>query len=457
MTSTEKKENGLTSTISHFIAETEMGDIPQDNYTHAKVAFLDWMAVLLAGKDEPLVKKLIDYAKGMGGREQATVIGHAWQTNVIQAALINGSASHALDFDDTMQIFMGHPTVTLYPALVSLAEWQQKSGSDLLTSYIVALQVGATVASCAGVQHYLSGWHGTSTIGRIASAAGCAKLLGLNEQQTTYALGIAATQSSGLKRVFGTMTKPFHAGKAAQVGLEAALLAAEEFTCADDILEGPDGFFQLLQGGVNNEALDFLGKRWVTDKLAQKYHASCHGTHSPIEAVLDLVEKEKISITDMQSIKTIVTQTSCDVAGKTDPQTGLEGKFSIPYCVANALVTGDTGTEAFTDEKVGDADVRDLMNKISLEVMEDRIGMEATVQVITTAGNVYESFSDVLNEIPDLNTKQQKVKNKFMNLCSHILGETNAGQVVEAVLALEAETNVSSLIEKLDVNLANGD
>ena len=133
-----------------------------------------------------------------------------------QATLINGSASHALDYDDTLRSFLGHPSVTLFPGLLALAEWQGKPGLDFLTAYLVGLQAGATVGGAAGLAHYKAGWHGTSTIGYLASAAGAARLLGLNEVETTWALGIAGTQASGLKRVFGTMCKPFHAGRCAQ-------------------------------------------------------------------------------------------------------------------------------------------------------------------------------------------------------------------------------------------------
>jgi 2-methylcitrate dehydratase PrpD len=157
---------------------------------------------------------------------------------------------------------------------VALSEWKEKSGSDLLTAYIIGFKVATFVAACTDAEHYESGWHATSTFGRLASAAACAKLMGLDEQQTVYALGIAGTQASGFKVVFGTMCKPFHAGRASQDGLEAALLAKDGFTSAEDILEGPDGFFQLLQGTVNKEAIGLLGKTWDIEDLAPKYHAS---------------------------------------------------------------------------------------------------------------------------------------------------------------------------------------
>lgn len=443
------KKEGLTRTIARFIVDVDSSHIPPECFEQAKVAFLDWLAVLTAGKDEPLVKKLIHYGELMGGNPQATILGHGLRTNVSQAALINGAMSHALDYDDTMAQFSGHPSVTLFPGLLALSEWKEKSGFDFLTAYIIGLKAGAVIGVCAGVEHYGAGWHGTSTIGRLASAAGCARLLGLNEQQTIYALGIAGTQASGLKRVFGTMCKPYHAGRASQVGLEAVLLAGDHFTSAEDILEGPDGFFQLLKGQVNERAVASLGKIWDTDKLAQKYHASCHGTHSAIEAVLNMVKEENLTVPDIQSIIVRTSQTAIAIAGKTTPKTGLEGKFSIYYCVANALLRGDTGMQAFTDEKVNDPDVKSLMKKIEVVPDSNIQGLAAKVEVKTKSGRVLQGSNDILNEIPELEIKKEKVRAKFMDLCAPFLGRGQAEKIMKSVLALEDLKNMKTFVKRI--------
>ncbi|MGA3085670.1 MAG: MmgE/PrpD family protein [Thermodesulfobacteriota bacterium] len=440
---------GLTKTIARFIVDVDSSTIPFECFEQAKVAFLDWLAVLMAGKDEPLVLKLIHYAELMGGNPQATVLGHGLKTNVSLAALINGAMSHALDYDDTMAQFSGHPSVTLFPGLLALAEWKEKTGLDFLKAYIIGLKAGAVIGACAGVEHYGAGWHGTSTIGRLASAAGCARLLGLNEQQTIYALGIAGTQASGLKRVFGTMCKPYHAGRASQVGLEAGLLAEDYFTSAEDILEGPDGFFQLLKGRLNERAVASLGKTWDTDKLAQKYHASCHGTHSAIEAVLHMVRKENLTVPDIKSITVRTSQTAIAIAGKKEPKTGLEGKFSIYYCVANALLRGDTGMQAFTDEKVNDPEVRGLMKRIEVLPDSNLQGMAAKVEVETHSGQIFQGSNDILNEIPELEIKKEKVRAKFMDLCAPALGRKTSEDTMGSVLALEDFKNMKTFIERI--------
>lgn len=446
----QEKTSPFTRTIASFVTATDAATIPQGAYEHAKVAFMDWLAVTMAGKDDPLVEKLIRYADLMGGNDQATILGHGIKKTVSQAALINGSASHALDYDDTLRTFLGHPSVTLFPGLLALAEWQEKSGAELLAAYLIGLKVGATVGAAAGLEHYKAGWHATSTIGYLASAGGCARLLGLNEQQTVHCLGIAGTQASGLKRVFGSMCKPFHAGRCSQGGIMAALLAREGFTSAEDILEGADGFFHVLRGSGNEKVLAGLGKAWEAENLAQKYHASCHATHSPIEAALEIVQREGIKPDRIKSLEVRSSQVSLGVAGKLVPNAGLEGKFSIPYCVSNAILRGTTGMQAFTDEKVNDPVVREFMSRITVSPDETMEALESKVTVHTDDGKAYTSFSDILEQIPDLETKKVKIRDKYSDLCGPVLGHAKTEELAQTILALEDLANVRDLTEQIN-------
>jgi 2-methylcitrate dehydratase PrpD len=369
--------------------------------------------------------------------------------SVSQAALINGSASHALDYDDTLASFLGHPSVTLFPSLLALAEWQEKSGEAFLAAYLVGLQVGITIAQCAGMEHYMAGWHGTSTIGHLASAAGCAWLLGLDAQQSAYALGVGATQASGLKRVFGTMCKPFHAGRSSQAGLVSAWLAREGFTSAEDALEGPQGFFEVLGGRGDEEPVNGLGKEWGVGDLSQKYHASCHATHSPLEATLSIVEKEKVALDQIEAIRVQSSQLALSAASKKEAATGLEGKFCIPYCVANALITGQTGNQAFTDDKVRDPAVNALMKKVTVEVDSEFKTLESRVEMETKGGQTYSAFTDVLQEIPPLEIKRERVKSKYLDLCDPLMGVERAGELADQILGLEKLESVRPFAESL--------
>lgn len=440
--------NGFTRTLARFIASTDASAIPDEAYDHAKVAFMDWLAVTIAGKDDPLVMKLITVALMIGGSEQATVIGHGMKTDVAGATLINGSASHALDYDDTLVSFLGHPSVTIFPALLALAQWKGMRGLDFLTAYLIGLQAGGTVGACAGLDHYMAGWHATSTLGHLASAAACSRLLGLDEHQTVCALGIGATQSSGLKRVFGTMCKPFHAGRSSQAGLLAALLAKEGFTGPEDILEGPQGFFHTMKGAVNEDIVSMLGLGWDVGNLSQKYHASCHATHSPMEAAMAVVDGHAINLDDIERISVHSSRLALDAAGKPEPGCGLEGKFSIPYCVANALLRKQTGIQSFTDEKVSDPEVRRLMHRIVVIDDQDMKALESLVRVETKDGQEYEGFSDILQQIPPFEIKKDRVRSKFLDLCEPVIGKSKAVYLAEAVSVLEGADTMADLVEE---------
>jgi len=440
---------GFTARLASFIVNTDAAKIPQRAYDHAKIAFMDWVAVTFAGKDDPLVKKLIDYTTMMGGNEQATIIGHNIRRDVSSAALINGSASHALDYDDTLVSFLGHPSVTLFPALLALSEWRGKSGKDFLTAYLIGLQAGGTIGACASLDHYMAGWHATSTLGHLASAAACARLIGLDKKQTLYALGIGGTQSSGLKRVFGTMCKPFHAGRSSQSGLMAALLAEQGFTSAEDILEGPQGFFEVLKGKVNEDIIGLLGLGWDVQNLSQKYHASCHATHSPLEAALDVVKAENIKLDDIKRFCVHSSELALQAAGKTEPAFGLEGKFSIPYCVANALLRGETGMQAFTDDKVNDPKVKELMKKISVIHDPEMKALESIVEVETKDGAIYRAFSDILQQIPPFEVKRERVGSKFLDLCSPVIGRRKSASLKEKIEVLDTLQDMGDIAEDL--------
>jgi 2-methylcitrate dehydratase PrpD len=351
-----------------------------------------------------------------------------------------------LDYDDSSMAVIGHPSVTIFPGLLALSEYEVKGGKDFLTAYIVAFKVMSTIGSSTSMEHYMAGWHATSTLGHLASASACSKILNLDEQQTVHALGIAGTQACGLKRSFGTMCKSFHAGRAAQVGLMSALLAREGFTGAEDILEGNDGFLKAFSGKINEEAVDSLGKTWDIENLLQKYHASCHGTHSAIEAVSGIVQEQRLEPDKIKSIKISVSPMALTAAWVKEPKTGLEGKFCIPYTVANAVLTGDTGEKAFTrvNEKV-----MEFMNRISVEGTDERPGMEAYAELETESGNRYSKVKDVTREIPSLVEKEDKIRAKFAGLCEPALGEGRVEQLTSKLTSLEEVDNIKEVIELL--------
>jgi 2-methylcitrate dehydratase PrpD len=438
----------MTETLAKFIANTNNDNIPAPMYEHAKIALLDTVGVLLAGKEEPVTKKLLHLADFTGGKEQSTVIGHGVKKSAIQAALINGAASHALDFDDTSARFWGHPSCSIFPSLLALGELEHKSGRDLLAAYLIGLEVGFITADSVGEEMYRAGFHSTSTLGIVASGAGCARLLGLDKEQASNALAIVATQSSGLKRSFGTMCKPFHAGNAAQGAVMAALLARDGFTGADDIFEGPNGLAQSFGSSVNDYALGTLGREWGVENLFQKYHAACNWIHSPIEAALAIKQKNKgLRADNIKSIQIITSDIALATADVVQPRTGLEGKFSIPYCVASALESGNTGISAFTDDAVKSKKIKALIAETKVRAHPKAEPFDARVIVETTDGNRYSHDYNVMENIPTLEEKRVRVRKKFTETASPVLGSTKTEESAEMILALEGVDNVSKLVD----------
>lgn len=440
---------GLTRMMARVVARTRERSIPRDTYEHAKVVLLDWLGCTLAGARHPVVSKLLRYADREGGYRQATVLGHTQKRTVTQAALINGAASHVMDYDDTSTVYIGHASAGMIAALLALAEWKDMRGADFLAAHSIASKIADFMGVCAGMEQYRAGWHTTSTIGHIAAAAGCARLLRLSEGQTVYALGLAGTTSAGLKVVFGSMAKSFHAGNACRAGLMAALLAGDNFTCAEDFFEGTNGYLQLHGGKAGEEELKTLGTSWGFENLAQKYHASCHFTHSAIEAVLSVAEREKLAAGDIRSIEVHVSPLALKAAGKTEPRNALEGKFSLPYCVANALLNGDTGLGAFTGRKVRDPLTLGLMRRISLFPDDTLPPMAARVVVESTGGDEFSLSADVFREIPGLADKRSRIQDKFLQIGVPLLGEMRTRKIMERVLSLEETERMGQLVRMI--------
>jgi len=439
----------MTNELTEFIVGMKNEDIPPEMYEHAKVALLDLTGAMLAGKDEPVTKRLLQMAQYSGGKQQSTIIGHGTKMSVLQAALINGAAAHALDFDDSSDRFWGHPSCSIFTSLLALGEAEGKSGTDILSAYLIGLQVGMVTADSVGEEMYRAGFHCTSSIGIIASGAACARLLNLDSKQTSNALAIATTQSFGLKRSFGTDCKPFHSGQAAQGAVTAALLAREGFTGAEDILEGPNGLLQVFGGKVNDFALGTLASNWSVKDLSTKYHASCHWTHSPIEAALLIKNENKLVAEDIKSIEIICSEIALGTADVKQPQVGLQGKFSIPYCVANALVTGNTGLPAFTDEAVNSQEIKSLIENTTVHAHPKAENFEARVTIMTNGGDRYSRDINVMEQTLSLDEKRTRVKEKYTGIAAPILGKSKTDRLADAILDLDKMDNVKELMNQL--------
>jgi len=438
----------VTEELAHFIVSTRYQDLPREVINTAKLCLLDWLGVTFAGAKEPLVEILLDVARLVGGEEQATVIGRGIKTSVLNASLLNGSASHTLDFDDVHIVMTGHPSVPVIPALLAISEWRGLSGKEFITALVTGIETECRIGAGVFPYHYLEGWHSTATLGRFGAAAGSAKLLNLSPPQVVYALGIAGTQAAGLKQMFGTMCKPFHAGKAAMDGVLAALLAQRGFTSSRDILEGEKGFCQVLSSKSDPDAIvENLGQRYAIEDVIFKRHASCFETHPTIEAVLALREKVAIEPEEVKEMDVAVSSVAAEVADKSEPSTGLEGKFSLSYCAALALMGGEVQKSCFTDEKVRDPQLVKLRKKITVRA-DSSIGHdEAAVTVTTVDGREYSQKVDIGKLKLEPQQKYDSLVRKFRELTSPILPDKQTDQLLSLLNKLEEVNNMADLVK----------
>jgi 2-methylcitrate dehydratase PrpD len=411
----------------------------------AKLSFCDWLAVTVAGAPEQEIQSLIEVIRLMGGNPQATVIGQGMKTSALYATLVNGMSSHVLDFDDTSRELHGHTSVTIFPCLLALSEWKRLGGRDFLTAYVAGFETGCRVGLGASDNHYLKGWHATSTIGHFSSTAAAARLLGLSAERLVHAFGTAGTQAAGLQKVFGTSCKPFHAGKAGFDGLLSALLAERGFTSIDNILEGEKCFWDMYSSGWDaQKAEEGLGTVWYLPDNIFKFHASCLFTHATIYAVQDLKAQHKIDSDRVERIEVGVTSQVIEIAGKKKPATALEGKFSVPYTVANALMRDDTGMAAFTDEKVNDARVTALRDKVVMVADETITSFESDVR-ITAGGETYRRRVSLDDRKMPFEEKKKAIQQKFRSLAAPILGKDRVEELISRIDKLEEENNMAEL------------
>lgn len=440
-----------TKSLAEFVLSTNFDDLPSEVINEAKLCFMDWLGVALAGAHDPEVNSLFQVIELIGGKEQATILGKNVKSSILNATLMNGMSSHIFDYDDTSIEFLGHASATLFPCLLALAEWMGIGGKDFLAAYVIGFEVGCRVAIGASVNHTLKGWHPTSTIGHFSSTAGAAKLLGLTIEQITYAFGIAGTQAAGLKAVFGTPCKPFHPGKAGFNGLLSVLLAQRGFTSIGNILEGNNCFWEVYSSRSNpRKVLKDLGSKWSILNNNYKFHASCHYTHAGIEAVLAIKKEVKDFIPDnIEKIEIFVSPMTLENAAIMEPKTGLEGKFSVPYVIANTILRDDTGIGAFTDVKINDPEILKLRDKIKVIPDNDLAGFNSKA-VIYIDGESYEKEVNIFTMNLTYEKKKEELLKKFRSLVSLYITKDKVEKLVRYIENLEQEDNMANLIKLLN-------
>ena len=355
----------VTRTLARYVVRARPEDIPAPVVAEARRTIVNWVGCALGGARHETLENAIAALAPFSGPPQAAVLGRRERMDALTASLMNGMSSHVLDFDDTHLKTVIHPAGPVAPAILALAEMQPVSGRDFLHALILGVEVECRIGNAVYPAHYDRGWHITGTAGVFGAAAACGKLLGLSEAQMVWALGLAAAQPVGLREMFGSMTKSYHPGRAAQNGLTAAVLASKNFTSTDVALEGKSGWVHVLSTEVKwDEITSRLGDRFELSLNTYKPFACGIVLHPTIDACLQLRAAHKLTPDQIDRIDLAVHPLVLELTGKRTPQTGLEGKFSVYFAAAIAIVAGAAGPKQFSDALVGDAAVVALRDRV---------------------------------------------------------------------------------------------
>jgi 2-methylcitrate dehydratase PrpD len=447
-----------TSLVAEFVTKSRLDDCPEAALESARRAILDCLGVMLAGSVEPAARILQQVARAEGGMPLATVVGTGRRTGAVWAALCNGTAAHALDFDDTNFALMGHPSAPVLAAALAAGELALADGRAVLHAFLLGFEVETTLAEVINPPHYERGWHATCTLGTLGAAAAAARLLGLDGAHTRHALAVAASQSSGLKENFGTMTKPFHAGHAARSGVLSALMAREGWTASERALEGPQGFFDVLGAGKKSlEPLATLGAPWkiLTTGVAVKPYPSCACTHSIIDSALEMRRVQGIRPEEIEDVTVGVAAGVPRILIHSRPRTGLEAKFSAEFSAAAALTEGRVGVATFQDDRAQDPGIRRLMERVKVVVdpeipgdLERHMWTRFTVRL--KDGRSATIAPRPVPGHPENPLSREALREKFVECARVVLPADRVDSVAQMVESLDACPDLRSLTAILD-------
>lgn len=445
----------LTRKLAEFVINTDSREIPKPVLEGARDALIDTIGCALAGSLEPISEIAERWVRETGARGQVSVLGHPLKTSPAEAAFANGIAGHALDFDDSLPTLRGHPSTTMGPAALAVAEASGASGLSVLAAFALGLEVAGKLGRAVGGGHYMRGWHTTATIGAFSSTAACARLWGLSVEQLQTAWGLAASQTSGLVTNFGTMTKPFHAGNAARIGVLSAWMAKQGFTANTAIFDGEHSFFTTYGGKDMEplaEGLARLGNPWEMEKpgIYVKRWPCCYCNHRPIGGMIKLIEEHGIRADEVTGVDVGFLPGADTALVSDNPTTGLEGKFSIEYVTAALFLDGKVTLETFTDPMVMRPEVRAFMPKVKRSRMEAEgtfsgvVGY-SDVKITTTRGEFTTRVEHAPGSPEAPMTPSDRVE-KFMDCAGRVLGERGARGLLDQLTKLDTIANVAKVI-----------
>ncbi|MCY4207159.1 MAG: MmgE/PrpD family protein [Roseovarius sp.] len=406
----------VTSMLSSLSLEAKPGREVMDVF---HLSLMDWSAVGIAGKSEPVAKIMHDQAIEEAGVGRSGIIGIPGCYPARMAALANGTISHALDYDDTHFAHIGHPSVAVIPAALAIGQHVGADGSAFQNAAIVGMEASVRIGVWLGRSHYQAGYHQTATAGAFGATIASSRLLELDSRQLEMAIGLVSTRASGLKSQFGSMGKSFNAGIAAANGVESALLAERGFISASEALEGQNGFGLTHFGEDERSAFDSIYLKWVLPDVKHKFHACCHGLHAALEA-LSSFEGSTAEIAKASVFTHSRWMSVCNIAV---PKTGLEAKFSYKTVVAMKLLEYDTAQmETYCDELCKNEAVMELSRKVEVIPDDKQTELSAAITITMNSGEVRRYFHD-LGESMETGRRRKKTLSKAQSLIGRELAE----------------------------------
>ncbi|MFB4164658.1 MmgE/PrpD family protein [Alteribacillus sp. JSM 102045] len=442
----------LSQALARYVRNTNYEDLPEDVVSFTKLCILDYFGSAFAGANKPPIQKIDEFVKEMGGEQQATAVTGG-KTSVMNAALINGAASHIVELDDIHKASIIHAATVVVPAALSMAEWKKRSGKDFIAAVAIGYEVAYRIGEAVTPSHYYY-WHNTATCGTFGAAAAAAKLLDLKEEQIIHAIGSAGTQAAGLWEFIedGAMTKQMHPGKAAMNGVISAVLAKKGFTGAQKILEGNRGFFRAMSEQYDESKItDRLGEEFKIVENSFKIHASCRHTHHAMDLMIDLAKENPTFLQEVERITVKTYQVALDITDNNNPATQYASKFSLQFCTALALIKKQGGLGDFNEESLWDDRIRELMTKVEVKVdpeIDARYPNKwgAKVELELNNGEKIIKETDFPKGDPENPVTSNEILDKFSLLAKN-LPEDSKKRIADRVLKLESLESVTKILE----------
>lgn len=436
----------VTRMLADWVVGLNGSDIPDGVRREGLRTFVNWVGCAVGGARHETVDAALRAVMPFSGERNATVLGRPERLDALHAALLNGITSHVLDYDDTHLKTIIHPAGPVASALLALSEIRPISGEDFLTALIIGVEVECRIGNSVYPHHYDRGWHITGTAGVFGAAAAVGKAIGLDRQRMQWALGLAATQSSGLREMFGTMTKSFHPGRAAQNGMMSALLAEAGFDSSERALEAPRGFATVMSDKQDwSEILDGLGTRWEAALNSYKPFACGIVIHPAIDGCQQIRTEIGNRVDEIALIQLTTHPLVLELTGKRTPRTGLEGKFSVFHAAAVALLHGDGAPTAFTDQMVTNPQVVDLRDRIHATADPACHEASVTIRVTFKDGSTLDKHVERAIGSSEVPLTDEQIDNKFTVQSSLVIGKAATEQLLRMAWDSPQLTDVSEL------------